>query len=103
MRRQFQFISVFPAAVIFLILSGTGQGQDVTKPRILSTEELASLPDHDAAQSLVKILEMDLSEGRVEKAREHFGALLDRPHVNSDVLLQVGIQFAERELYAEAA
>jgi tetratricopeptide (TPR) repeat protein len=56
-----------------------------------------------AAQSLSGALEGALSQGQFEKANEIFLQILERPHLSSDLLLRTGIQFAERELYSEAA
>jgi tetratricopeptide (TPR) repeat protein len=52
---------------------------------------------------VVESLERALSEGQAEKAHDLLIQILKRPHLTSDVLLRVGIQFAERELYGEAA
>ena len=48
-------------------------------------------------------LERALSEGQAEKAHVLLIQILKRPHLTSDFLLRVGIQFAERERYEEAA
>ena len=60
--------------------------------------------EEDAAvQRLASALEESLSQAQFEKARAVFAQILERPHLSSDLLLRVGIQFAERELYPEAA
>jgi tetratricopeptide (TPR) repeat protein len=48
-------------------------------------------------------MERALSQGKAEKAHDLLIQILKRPHLTSDFLLRVGIQFAERELYEEAA
>lgn len=60
-----------------------------------------SSPD-DALRTAQK-LEKALSQGRPEKVDEFLLQLLDRPHLDSDFLLRLGIRLAERELYPEAA
>jgi tetratricopeptide (TPR) repeat protein len=55
-----------------------------------------------ASDALVESLERALSEGKAQKANDLLIEILKRPHPSSDVLLRVGIQFAERELYGEA-
>jgi tetratricopeptide (TPR) repeat protein len=56
-----------------------------------------------SSDALVESLERALSEGKAEKASDLLGQLLKRPHLTSDFLLRVGIQFAEREWYAAAS
>lgn len=56
-----------------------------------------------SSDMLVDSLERALSEGKAEKAHDLLIQILQRPHLTSDFLLRVGIQFAERELYGEAA
>ncbi|PYI85213.1 MAG: hypothetical protein DMF09_05810, partial [Verrucomicrobia bacterium] len=51
----------------------------------------------------VESLEKALSEGKAEKAHDLLTQILKRPHLTSDFLLRVGIQFAEQELYGGAA
>jgi tetratricopeptide (TPR) repeat protein len=60
------------------------------------------LPE-SSSDAVVESLERDLAEGKVEKAHDLLIEILKRPHLGSDLLLRVGIQFAERELYGEAA
>lgn len=55
-----------------------------------------------ASEALVESLERALSEGKAQKANDLLIEILKRPDPSSDVLLRVGIQFAERELYGEA-
>jgi tetratricopeptide (TPR) repeat protein len=56
-----------------------------------------------SSDALVESLERALSRGQAEKAHVLLIQILKRPHVTSDFLLRVGIQFAERERYEEAA
>jgi tetratricopeptide (TPR) repeat protein len=60
------------------------------------------LPE-SSSDAVVESLERALSEGKAEKAHDLLIQILKRPHLTSDLLLRVGIQFAERELYPEAA
>jgi len=69
-----------------------------------------TLPPTEGAQTsrsssdaAIESLEGALSEGNAEKAHDLLIQILKRPHLTSDLLLRVGIQFAERELYGEAA
>lgn len=48
-------------------------------------------------------LERALAQGQKEKAHELLLEILERPHLDSDFLLRLGIRLAERELYPEAA
>jgi tetratricopeptide (TPR) repeat protein len=57
----------------------------------------------ESPDALAEALEKALSEGKAEKARELLRQILNRSHLSSDLLLRVGIQFAQRELYGEAA
>jgi len=56
-----------------------------------------------SSDALVESLEKALSEGKAEKAHDLLTQILKRPHLTSDFLLRVGIQFAEQELYGGAA
>src|SRR6266566_2173086 len=60
-------------------------------------------PSQSSSNALVESLEKALSEGKAEKAHDLLTQILKRPRLTSDFLLRVGIQFAERELYGEAA
>ena len=68
---------------------------------------LASAQDQQtggsSADLLVESLERALSEGKAQKAHDLLMQILKRPHLTSDFLLRLGIQFAEREWYAAAA
>jgi tetratricopeptide (TPR) repeat protein len=66
----------------------------------------SSSPQNERAQSsdpLVESLEKAISEGKISRAHDLLLQVLKRPHSSSDVLLRVGIQLAQRELYEEAA
>ena len=56
-----------------------------------------------SSDAVVDSLERALSKGQAEKAHDLLIQILKRPHLTSDFLLRVGIQFAERERYDEAA
>jgi tetratricopeptide (TPR) repeat protein len=60
------------------------------------------LPE-SSSDAVVESLERALSEGKAKKAHDLLIQTLKRPHLTSDFLLRVGIQFAGRELYGEAA
>jgi tetratricopeptide (TPR) repeat protein len=64
----------------------------------LQSRRLLKSPD-----ALAESLEKALSEGDAEKAHNLLGQILNRRHLSSDLLLHVGIQFAQRELYEDAA
>jgi tetratricopeptide (TPR) repeat protein len=57
----------------------------------------------ESSDALVESLKKALSEDKPEKVHDLLLQILKRPHLTSDFLLRVGIQFAERELYEEAA
>jgi tetratricopeptide (TPR) repeat protein len=56
-----------------------------------------------SSDELVRSLESVLSQGKVRKAHDLLNEVLKSPSLTSDTLLRVGIQFAERERYEEAA
>jgi tetratricopeptide (TPR) repeat protein len=56
-----------------------------------------------SSDTLVESLERALSAGNAENAHDLLIQILKRPHLTSDLLLRLGIQFAERELYGDAA
>ena len=60
------------------------------------------LPE-SSSDAVVESLGRALSEGKAEKAHDLLIQILKRPHLTSAFLLRVGIQFAQRELYGEAA
>jgi tetratricopeptide (TPR) repeat protein len=57
----------------------------------------------ESSDARVESLDKALSQGRAEKAHGLLLQILKSPHLSSDSLLRVGIQFAQRELYADAA
>jgi tetratricopeptide (TPR) repeat protein len=75
----------------------------LTEPlfRIQGSRALASSPD--SASRAAQNLDQALSQGQQAKVDELLLQLLDRPHLDSDFLLRLGIRLAERELYPEAA
>jgi tetratricopeptide (TPR) repeat protein len=68
----------------------------------LLSAQSKQLPE-PSSDALFDSLERSLSEGKGEKAHDLLIQILKRPHLTSDFLLRVGIEFAERELYGEAA
>ena len=83
----------------------------VARARIRASAAMApaSLPaqghqlPEPSSDPVVESLERALSEGKPETAHDLLIQILKRPHLSSDFLLQAGIQFADRELYGEAA
>src|SRR5579862_7590584 len=59
--------------------------------------------EQSSSDPLVESMERALSEGNAEKANDLLTQILQRPHLSSDFLLRMGIKFAERERYREAA
>jgi len=57
----------------------------------------------ESSDALVESLDKALSEGKAERAHDLLLQILKSPHLPSDFLLRVGLQFALRELYADAA
>jgi tetratricopeptide (TPR) repeat protein len=57
----------------------------------------------DGVLASAQSLEEALSRGQQEKVHELLLQLLDRPHLDSDFLLRLGIRLAGREMYPEAA
>src|SRR4029077_10903767 len=83
---------------------GTGEGGDSHSP--LRSPRAAipqtSLPTQSeqvtksSSDAVVESLERALSDGKTEKAHDLLVQVLKRPHLPSDFLLRVGIQFAQR-------
>jgi tetratricopeptide (TPR) repeat protein len=87
------------AVMFFICIAGivcAAIAQTLPPPQSEQTPQLSS-------NALVESLEKALSEGKAEKAHDLLTQILKRQHLTSDFLLRVGIQFAERELYGEAA
>src|SRR5439155_10299458 len=85
--------------MLFICIAGivcAATAQTLPPPQSEQAPQLSS-------DALVESLEKALSEGKAEKAHDLLTLILKRPHLTSDFLLRVGIQFAERELYGEAA
>lgn len=57
----------------------------------------------ESPDALAESLQEALSEGKAEKAHDLLRQILNHPQLSSDLLLRVGIQFAQRELYDDAA
>lgn len=62
-------------------------------------------PQRDSAspESLAAALAQAVARGENQRASELLGQLLERPQLDADLLLRVGIELAQRELYAGAA
>jgi len=56
-----------------------------------------------SSDALAESLERAISEGKTAKAHDLLLQVLKHPHLTSDLLLRVGIQFAQHELYDDAA
>lgn len=56
----------------------------------------------NSAESLASSLERALSQGQNDKARDILRQILKCHAVDPDLCLRIGVQFAQRELYAEA-
>src|SRR5712691_151883 len=54
-------------------------------------------------QPLVSGFEQALAQGRMENARALLAQILERPGLEPDVLLRMGVRLAERDMFAEAA
>jgi tetratricopeptide (TPR) repeat protein len=76
------------------------QGSPIAKTLLPAQSE--HLPE-SSSDTVVESMERALSQGQAERAHDLLIQILKRPHLTSDFLLRVGIQFAERELYGEAA
>jgi tetratricopeptide (TPR) repeat protein len=57
----------------------------------------------ESSDTMSELLEKALAEGKEEKAHDLLLQILKRPHLSTDFLLRVGIQFAQLELYEDAA
>jgi tetratricopeptide (TPR) repeat protein len=92
----------------FVLISLCAAGISVPDTQAAAFAQALPLADNQPtagspSDALVESLERALSEGKTEKASDLLGQILKRPHLTSDFLLQVGIQFAEREWYASAS
>jgi tetratricopeptide (TPR) repeat protein len=92
-------VASLPAVALFI---GTAAVVCAAIAQTLPAPQSEQTPE-SSSDAVVETLERALSEGRAEKAQDLLVQILKRPHLGSDVLLRVGIQFAERELYGEAA
>ena len=73
-----------------------------TVTQALLLTQNGQLPE-SSPDAVLESLERALSEGKADKAHDLLIQILKRPHLTSDFLLRVGIQFASHELYGEAA
>jgi tetratricopeptide (TPR) repeat protein len=92
-------VASLPAVTLFICTAAVvcaAIAKTLPPPQSEQTPETSS-------DTAVESLERALSEGKAEKAHDLLIQILKRPHLGSDLLLRVGIQFAERELYGEAA
>jgi tetratricopeptide (TPR) repeat protein len=88
----------------------TGEGGDshspLCSPRAAIPQTLLPTRSEQVTESssdaMGELLERALSDGKTENAHDLLVQILKRPHLTSDFLLRVGIQFAQRELYGEA-
>jgi tetratricopeptide (TPR) repeat protein len=69
---------------------------------IAQAAQSEQLPE-SSSDAVVESLETAIYQGKAEKAHDLLIQILKRPHLSSDFLLRVGIQFADRERYGEAA
>src|SRR5712692_1581289 len=60
-------------------------------------------PDSPSPESLATALAQALARGENQRASELLRQLLERPQLDADLLLRLGIELAQRELYASAA
>ena len=73
-------------------------------PRPSSNEHLQAIGGEEAPSpaSLAREIRTALSLGQDDRARDALRRFLNRPRLDPDVLLQVGVAFAQRELYSAA-
>jgi len=64
---------------------------------------VTSQRDSPSPESLATALAQALARAENQRATELLGQLLERPQLGADLLLRVGIELAQRELYASAA
>ena len=75
-------------------------GTGIAQASLPAQTEHQSVPSSDA---LVESMERSLAAGKTQKSHNLLNEILKQPHPTADVLLRVGIQFAERERYGEAS
>ena len=86
------------AVTLFLCAATATHAANGRTPSSLQTEDTQISSD-----ALMQSLEDALSANNVVKARELLSKILQRPHLTSDSLLRLGIEFTKQELYADAA
>jgi tetratricopeptide (TPR) repeat protein len=91
LREPFLWVTFFVLAAIGVCAAMTSSSPPPQGERTRSSEALA------------KSLEKAISEGKTAKAHDLLLEVLKHPHLTSDLLLRVGIQFARHELYDDAA
>lgn len=85
-------------SVTFLVLTAIGVCAAMTSSSPHTQGEPTQSPD-----ALAESLEKAISEGKTAKAHDLLLQVLKHPHLTSELLLRVGIQFAQHELYDDAA
>lgn len=94
---------------IVFVVSAVGSGQGLTAaPMVAGATRSPSFQakghtDPVSSEPRIGDLEQALTQGQTEKARDLVVRILERPRLNADILLRVGIQLAQHELYAEAS
>ena len=83
------------------VMHASNRARAAIAQTLLPTQSEPTL--ESSSDAVVESLERALWEGKTEKAHDLLAQILKRPHLTSDLLLRVGIQFAQRELYGEAA
>jgi tetratricopeptide (TPR) repeat protein len=101
-RRRGQVILVVTLLVCATTVACAGINASATMAPALLPAQSHQLPE-PSSDAVVSSLGKALSEGKTETAHDLLIQILKRPHLTSDFLLQVGIQFADRERYGEAA
>jgi len=97
-----QVILVVTLLVCTTTVACTSISANAAMAPVLLPAQGHQLPE-SSSDAVVDSLERALSKGQAEKAHDVLIQILKRPHLTSDFLLRVGIQFAGRELYGEAA
>jgi len=101
-RRDASFLAM--ALLVFAITAvcASVSPSAVATAQASPSTQSGQLPE-SSSDTVVGSLERALTDGKTEKAHDLLIQILKRPHLTSDFLLRLGIQFAERELYGEAA
>src|SRR5215469_4503782 len=59
-------------------------------------------PQPENSRTLAKAVQGAIASGQIELARQALQQLLDRPHIDLELLLETGAKLAERELFEPA-